>query len=118
MDAGVAREGLRRHRRQQDRPDPQLSTDRRQLIEEAAGVTKYRAAARGGLKLEAAQQRPDPRRRHHLRGREAARRLKRQARKPGARRLREELRRWEKVQFAQRYRAMLGQAIEPPGRSR
>ena len=87
-------------------------TDRRQLIEEAAGVTKYRARRRTAeLKLEAA--------RHNLtriddivfevekqRGT-----LKRQAAKARRyRRLREELRRWEKVLFARRQR-VLAQAI-------
>ena len=88
-------------------------TDRRQLIEEAAGVTKYKARRRAAaLKLEAA----------HLnltriddivfevekqRGT-----LKRQASK--ARRyqkLRDELRRWEKVLFARKYR-QLAETIE------
>ena len=49
-------------------------TDRRQLIEEAAGVTKYKARRRAAeLKLEAAQQNLTRDRRHRLRGREAAR---------------------------------------------
>src|SRR5205809_4458101 len=80
-------------------------TDRRQLIEEAAGVTKYKARRRAAeLKLEAAQQnltRIDDivfeveKQRGTLRRQAAkARRYKR---------LREELRRWEKVQFAQKY---------------
>ena len=48
--------------------------ERRVLIEEAAGVTKYKSRRRAAeLKLEAAAAEPDPRRRHHLRGREAAR---------------------------------------------
>ena len=52
------REELRDHRAGQDRDDPQRRpTDRRQLIEEAAGVTKYKARRRSAeLKLEAAQQ--------------------------------------------------------------
>jgi chromosome segregation protein len=83
-------------------------TDRRQLIEEAAGITKYRARRRAAeLKLEAA--------RHNLtriddivfevekqRGT-----LKRQAGK--ARRyqhLRAELRSWERILFAQKYRQL------------
>ena len=47
-------------------------TDRRQLIEEAAGITKYKARRRAAeLKLEAAQAQFDPAGRHHLRAREA-----------------------------------------------
>ena len=88
-------------------------TDRRQLIEEAAGVTKYKSRRRAAeLKLEAAQQnltRVDDIVFEVEKQRGA---LKRQAAKARRyRRLREELRRWEKVQFAQRYRA-LGEAIE------
>jgi chromosome segregation protein len=88
-------------------------TDRRQLIEEAAGVTKYKSRRRAAeLKLEAAQQnltRVDDIVFEVEKQRGA---LKRQAAKAKRyRRLREELRRWEKVQFAQRYRR-LGDAIE------
>ncbi len=88
-------------------------TDRRQLIEEAAGVTKYKTRRRAAeLKLEAAQQnltRVDDIVYEVEKQRGA---LKRQAAKARRyRRLREELRRWEKVQFAERYR-LLGQAIE------
>jgi chromosome segregation protein len=88
-------------------------TDRRQLIEEAAGVTKYKSRRRAAeLKLEAAQQnltRVDDIVFEVDKQRGA---LKRQAAKARRyRRLREELRRWEKVQFAQRYR-LLGDAIE------
>jgi chromosome segregation protein len=88
-------------------------TDRRQLIEEAAGVTKYKSRRRAAeLKLEAAQQnltRVDDIVFEVEKQRGA---LKRQAAKARRyRRLREELRRWEKVQFAQRYR-VLGDAIE------
>ena len=88
-------------------------TDRRQLIEEAAGVTKYKSRRRAAeLKLEAAQQnltRVDDIVFEVEKQRGA---LKRQAAKARRyKRLREELRRWEKVQFAQRYR-MLGEAIE------
>jgi chromosome segregation protein len=87
-------------------------TDRRQLIEEAAGVTKFKSRRRAAeLKLEAAQQnltRVDDIIFEVEKQRGA---LKRQAAKARRyRRLREELRRWEKVQFAQRYR-LLGQAI-------
>ncbi|MEX1127162.1 MAG: chromosome segregation protein SMC [Vicinamibacterales bacterium] len=88
-------------------------TDRRQLIEEAAGVTKYKSRRRQAeLKLEAAQQnltRVDDIVFEVEKQRGA---LKRQAGKARRyRRLRDELRRWEKVQFANRYRA-LGQSIE------
>jgi chromosome segregation protein len=88
-------------------------TDRRQLIEEAAGVTKYKSRRRAAeLKLEAAQQnltRVDDIVFEVEKQRGA---LKRQAAKARRyRRLREELRRWEKVQFAKRYR-LLGDAIE------
>ena len=88
-------------------------TDRRQLIEEAAGVTKYKSRRRAAeLKLEAAQQnltRVDDIVYEVEKQRGT---LKRQAAKARRyRRLREELRRWEKVQFTQRYRT-LGAAIE------
>jgi chromosome segregation protein len=88
-------------------------TDRRQLIEEAAGVTKYKSRRRQAeLKLEAAQQnltRVDDIVFEVEKQRGA---LKRQAAKARRyRRLRDELRRWEKVQFAKRYR-VLGDAIE------
>ena len=50
-------------------------TDRRQLIEEAAGVTKYKARRRvGRAQARGRAAEPHPRRRHRLRGREAARR--------------------------------------------
>jgi chromosome segregation protein len=88
-------------------------TDRRQLIEEAAGVTKYKSRRRAAeLKLEAAQQnltRVDDIIYEVEKQRGT---LKRQAAKARRyKRLREELRRWEKVQFAARYRS-LGEAIE------
>jgi chromosome segregation protein len=88
-------------------------TDRRQLIEEAAGVTKYKSRRRAAeLKLEAAQQnltRVDDIVFEVEKQRGA---LKRQAAKARRyRRLRDELRRWEKVQFAQRYRS-LGASID------
>jgi chromosome segregation protein len=88
-------------------------TDRRQLIEEAAGITKYKARRRAAeLKLEAAQQnltRIDDIVFEVERQRGA---LKRQAAKARRyRRLRDELRRWEKVLFAHRYRE-LAQSIE------
>ena len=83
------------------------------LIEEAAGITKYKARRRSAeLKLEAAQQNltriddivfeVDKQRGS----------LKRQAAKARRhQRLRDELRRWEKVLFARRFRD-LSQAIE------
>jgi len=88
-------------------------TDRRQLIEEAAGVTKYKARRRSAeLKLEAAQQnltRVDDIVFEVEKQRGA---LKRQAAKARRyRRLREELRRWEKTLFARRYRE-LAEAID------
>jgi chromosome segregation protein len=87
--------------------------DRRQLIEEAAGITKYKSRRRAAeLKLEAAQQnltRIDDIVFEVEKQRGA---LKRQAAKARRyRRLREELRRWEKVLFARRYRE-LAQTIE------
>ena len=82
--------------------------ERRQLLEEAAGVTKYKSRRRSAeLKLEAAQQnltRVDDIVFEVERQRSA---LKRQAAKARRyRRLREELRRWEKVQFAHRHAQM------------
>lgn len=88
-------------------------TDRRQLIEEAAGVTKYKSRRRAAeLKLEAAQQnltRIDDII-YELEKQRGT--LKRQAAKARRyRRLREELRLWEKLLFAQRYE-VLGAAIQ------
>ena len=85
-------------------------TDRRQLIEEAAGVTKYKARRRAAeLKLEASQQnltRIDDIIFEVEKQRAA---LKRQAAKARRyKRLREEVRRWEKVLFARRYRMLAG----------
>jgi chromosome segregation protein len=82
--------------------------DRRQLIEEAAGITKYKSRRRAAeLKLEAAQQnltRIDDIVFEVEKQRGA---LKRQAAKARRyKRLREELRRWEKVLFARRYREL------------
>jgi chromosome segregation protein len=88
-------------------------TDRRQLIEEAAGITKYKARRRSAeLKLEAAQQNLtrlddivyeiDKQRGSMKRQAGKARRYTR---------LRDEMRRWEKVLFARRYRT-LSEAIE------
>ena len=88
-------------------------TDRRQLIEEAAGVTKYKSRRRAAeLKLEAAQQNLTRVDDIIFEVEKQRGTLKRQAAKARRyKRLREELRRWEKVQFAAKYRA-LGQAIE------
>ena len=88
-------------------------TDRRQLIEEAAGVTKYKCRRRSAeLKLEAAQQNLTRVDDIVFEVEKQRGTLKRQAAKARRyKRLREELRRWEKVQFAQRYR-VLGEAIE------
>ena len=80
--------------------------DRRQLIEEAAGITKYRSRRRAAeLKLEAAQQnlvRIDDIVFEVEKQRGALKRQAAKARRYG--RLREEYRRWEKVLFARRYR--------------
>ena len=88
-------------------------TDRRQLIEEAAGVTKYKSRRRQAeLKLEAAQQNLTRVDDIVFEVEKQRGTLKRQAAKARRyRRLRDELRRWEKVQFANRYR-LLGQAID------
>ena len=88
-------------------------TDRRQLIEEAAGVTKYKSRRRAAeLKLEAAQQNLTRVDDIVFEVEKQRGTLKRQAAKARRyRRLREELRRWEKVQFSLRYRA-LGAAID------
>jgi chromosome segregation protein len=83
-------------------------TDRRQLIEEAAGVTKYKARRRAAeLKLEAAQQNLTRIDDIVFEVEKQRGTLKRQAAK--ARRyqkLRDELRRWEKVLFARKYRQL------------
>jgi chromosome segregation protein len=88
-------------------------TERRQLIEEAAGVTKYKSRRRAAeLKLEAAQQnltRVDDIVFEIERQRTALKRQAARARRYG--RLREELRRWEKMLFARRYR-VLSQQVE------
>ena len=88
-------------------------TDRRQLIEEAAGVTKYKSRRRQAeLKLEAAQQNLTRVDDIVFEVEKQRGTLKRQAAKARRyRRLRDELRRWEKVQFANRYRT-LAQSIE------
>src|SRR6266513_2922357 len=83
-------------------------TDRRQLIEEAAGVTKYRSRRRAAeLKLEAAQQnltRIDDIVFELDKQRVALKRQAARARR--YQRLRDELRRWEKVLFARKYRQL------------
>jgi chromosome segregation protein len=82
--------------------------ERRALIEEAAGVTKYKSRRRAAeLKLEAAQQnltRIDDIIFEVEKQRGALKRQAARARR--YRRLREELRRWEQVQFAHRYEAL------------
>src|SRR5678815_2496753 len=87
--------------------------ERRALIEEAAGVTKYKARRHlAELKLAAAQQnltRVDDIVFEIEKQRAALKRQAARARR--YKRLREELRRWEKVLFARRYR-VLGDAIE------
>jgi chromosome segregation protein len=88
-------------------------TDRRQLIEEAAGVTKYKSRRRSAeLKLEAAQLNLTRIDDIVFEVEKQRGTLKRQAAK--ARRyqkLRDELRRWEKVLFARKYR-QLAETIE------
>jgi chromosome segregation protein len=88
-------------------------TDRRQLIEEAAGITKYKARRRQAeLKLEAAQQNLTRIDDIVFEVEKQRGTLKRQAAK--ARRyqkLRGELKRWEKVLFARKYR-QLAETIE------
>ncbi|MEW5984483.1 MAG: chromosome segregation protein SMC [Acidobacteriota bacterium] len=87
-------------------------TDRRQLIEEAAGVTKYKARRRTAeLKLEAAQQNLTRIDDIIFEVEKQRGTLKRQSAKARRyQRLRDELRRWEKVLFARRQR-ILAQAI-------
>src|SRR6187397_2858795 len=87
--------------------------DRRQLIEEAAGITKYKSRRRSAeLKLEAAQQNLTRIDDIVFEVEKQRGTLKRQAaRARRYKRLREELRRWEKVLFARRYRE-LAAAIE------
>ena len=91
--------------------------ERRQLLEEAAGVTKYKVRRRAAeLKLEAAQQnltRVDDIVFEVEKQRGALKRQAARARR--YRRLREELRRWEKVHFA-RSSVALRAAIEDADR--
>jgi chromosome segregation protein len=88
-------------------------TDRRQLIEEAAGITKYKARRRAAeLKLEAAQQnltRLDDIVFEVDKQRGAMKRQAAKARRYG--RLRDEMRRWEKVLLARKYQG-LAETIE------
>ncbi|HWI19580.1 MAG TPA: AAA family ATPase, partial [Vicinamibacterales bacterium] len=88
-------------------------TDRRQLIEEAAGITKYKARRRAAeLKLDAAQQNLTRLEDIVYEIDKQRGSLKRQAAKARRyTRLRDEMRRWEKVLFARRYRS-LSEAIE------
>ncbi len=88
-------------------------TDRRQLIEEAAGVTKYKARRRAAeLKLEAAQQNLTRVDDIVFEVEKQRGTLKRQAAKARRyQRVRDELRRWEKVLFARKYR-QLAETIE------
>ena len=83
-------------------------TDRRQLIEEAAGVTKYKARRRAAaLKLEAAQQNLTRIDDIVFEVEKQRGTLKRQAAKARRyRKLRDELRRLEKVLFARKYRLL------------
>jgi len=88
-------------------------TDRRQLIEEAAGVTKYKARRRAAeLKLEAAQQNLTRIDDIVFEVEKQRGTLKRQAAKARRyKKLRDELRRLEKVLFARKYR-QLAEIIE------
>ncbi|MBI2835531.1 MAG: chromosome segregation protein SMC [Acidobacteria bacterium] len=88
-------------------------TDRRILIEEAAGITKYKARRRSAeLKLEAAEQNLARVEDIIFEVEKQRGALKRQAAKARRyRRLREDLRRWEKALFARKYRA-LAEAID------
>src|SRR5918995_5037847 len=83
-------------------------TDRRQLIEEAAGITKYKSRRRSAeLKLEAAQQNLTRLDDIVFEVEKQCGSLKRQSAKARRyKRLRDELRRWEKVHFARRYREL------------
>ncbi len=83
-------------------------TDRRMLIEEAAGVTKYKARRRAAeLKLEAAQQNLTRIDDIVFEVEKQRGTLKRQAAKARRyRKLRDEVRRWEKVLLARKYRQL------------
>jgi chromosome segregation protein len=88
-------------------------TDRRQLIEEAAGVTKYKSRRRSAeLKLQAAQQNLTRIDDIVFEVEKQRGTLKRQAAKAKRyQKLRDEMRRWEKQLFARRYR-QLAETIE------
>jgi chromosome segregation protein len=88
-------------------------TDRRQLIEEAAGVTKYKARRRTAeLKLEASQQNLTRIDDIIFEIEKQVSALKRQAAKARRyKRLRSELRQWEKILFGQKYQE-LAQRLE------
>jgi chromosome segregation protein len=83
-------------------------TDRRMLIEEAAGVTKYKARRRAAeLKLDAAQLNLTRIDDIVFEVEKQRGTLKRQAAKARRyRKLRDEVRRWEKVLFARKYRQL------------
>ena len=83
-------------------------TDRRQIIEEAAGITKYKTRRRAAeLKLEAAQQNLTRIDDIIFEIEKQVGALKRQAAKAQRyKRLRDELRQWEKLLFARRYREL------------
>ena len=83
-------------------------TERRQLLEEAAGVTKYKSRRRAAeLKLDSARQNLTRVDDIVYEVEKQRRSLKRQAAKARRyRRLREELRRWETLGFARRHRAL------------
>ncbi len=83
-------------------------TERRQLLEEAAGVTKYKSRRRSAeLKLDSARQNLTRVDDVIYEVEKQRRALKRQAAKARRyRRLREDLRRWETVGFARRYHVL------------
>ncbi len=93
-------------------------TDRRQLIEEAAGITKYKARRRAAeLKLEAAQQNLTRVDDIVFEVEKQRGTLKRQAAKARRfQRLRDELKRWEKVLFARKYRQLAATIESTRGR--
>ena len=111
---GARRQGLRDHRAGQDRHDPQLAADRSAPAHRRSGRRHEVQGAPPRRRAEARSRAAEPHahRRHRLRGREAAR----HAEAPGGKarryqRLRDELRRWEKVLFARKYR-QLAETIE------
>ena len=88
-------------------------TDRRQLIEEAAGITKYKSRRHAAaLKLEAARQNLTRIEDIVFEVEKQRGAFKRQATKTRRyQKLRDELRRWEKVLFARKYR-QLAETVE------